>query len=278
MRRARAGEALFALAVAAMLLWSLAPFLWQVVTSLKPPAEVVRMPPSYWPSAPSLESYARIFATRPFARYILNSLLVAGATTVLCSLAAAPAAYALSRLPVPGGAWAVRFILFVAIFPPTILVVPLFRLAQALGLLNNPLGLILPYTALNLPFAIWVLMTFFKQVPREVEEAAAVDGLSRWGTLWRIVLPLAAPAVATTGILVFIFSWNEFLLALTFMSRDSARTVPVGIAMLTGASTYEVPWDQISAAVVLTTLPVVGLVLAFQRRIVEGLTAGAVKG
>lgn len=274
----RLGNALFFLAIAGVVLWSLGPFLWQVVTSLKPTAEVVKVPPTYWPSHPTLASYVKIFSTRPFGTYILNSVVVALATTALCSVVGTLAAYAFSRLPLPGGEWAVRSILFVALFPPTILVVPLYKLVQAMHLLNNPLGLILPYTALNLPFSIWVLMTFFKAIPKDLEEAAAIDGLSRWQTLWKVVFPLAAPAVATTAILVFIFSWNEFLLALIFMSKDAARTVPVGIAMLSGVTMYEVPWDQISAAVVLTTLPVVALVLAFQKRIVEGLTAGAVKG
>lgn len=276
MRRLR--TALFYAAVAGVVLWSLGPFLWQVVTSLKPSAEVMRVPPTYWPSEPTFASYAQVFKTRPFATYILNSAVVALGTTALCTALGTLAAYAFARLPLPGGTLAVRAILFVALFPPTVLVVPLYRLVQSLGLLNDPLGLILPYAALNLPFTVWVLMTFFKAIPRDLEEAAAVDGLSRWQTLWRVVFPLAAPAVATTAILVFIFSWNEFLLALVFMSKDAARTVPVGIAMLSGVTTYEVPWDQISAAVVVTTLPVVLLVLAFQRRIVEGLTAGAVKG
>ena len=274
----RLGSVLFYAAVAAVVLWSLGPFLWQVVTSLKPTAEVVKVPPTYWPSEPTLASYVKIFSTRPFGTYILNSVIVALATTALCSVIGTLAAYAFSRLPLPGGEWAVRSILFVALFPPTILIVPLYKMVQSMHLLNNPLGLILPYTALNLPFSIWVLMTFFKAIPKDLEEAAAIDGLSRWQTLWKVVFPLAAPAVATTAILVFIFSWNEFLLALIFMSQDAARTVPVGIAMLSGVTMYEVPWDQISAAVVLTTLPVVALVLAFQKRIVEGLTAGAVKG
>ncbi|MFQ5654457.1 MAG: carbohydrate ABC transporter permease [Planctomycetota bacterium] len=278
MKRSIGLRLLFGACVVAIVLWSLAPFLWQVITSIKPSEELVSVPPTYWPSEPTLSSYSRIFDTRPFARYMLNSFIVALSTTALCTVLGSLAAYAFARLRLPGGAWAVRLILFVALFPPTILVIPLFKLMQTAGMLNNPLGLILPYTALNLPLSIWVLMIFFRQIPKEIEEAAAVDGLSRWGTLWRIILPLSAPAVATTGILVFIFSWNEFLLALTLMSRDSARTVPVGIAMLSGVSSYEVPWDQISAAVVLTTLPVVAMVVAFQRRIIAGLTAGAVKG
>lgn len=159
-----------------------------------------------------------------------------------------------------------------------VLIVPLYEMVSTWGLMNNWLALIIPYSALNLPFAIWVMSSFFRQIPQALEDAAKVDGLSRLGILVRIILPLSAPALATTAILVFIFCWNEFLLALTFMTRDASRTVPVGIAMLSGASQYEIPWDQISAATVLTTLPLVTFVVLFQRRIVEGLTAGAVKG
>lgn len=279
MRRSWAQCFLLTAAVAAAVAWSLAPFLWQLLTSLKPAGEAIASPPTYWPSRISLASYAAIFRSRPaFPIYILNSLIVGLGTTFLCTALASPAAYALARLNPPGASWVVKAVLGVSLFPATLLIVPLYKMMQAAGLLNHPLGLILPYTALNLPFAIWVLTTFFKQIPADIEEAAWVDGFSRWGALWRIMLPLAAPAVATTAILVFIFSWNEFLLALTFMSRDSARTVPVGIALLSGVTVYEVPWDQISAAVVMTTVPVVALVLTFQRRIVEGLTAGAVKG
>lgn len=278
MRRGLLARLSFAAAIVAVAAWSLAPFLWQLITSLKSPAEVLAIPPTYWPAHPSVSSYARIFTTRPFATYIVNSLIVALGTTVLCTALGALAAYAFARLKLPGGKWALNAILLVALFPPTLLVVPLKQLIQSAGLLNNLLSLILSYTALNLPFAIWVLMTFFKQVPMDIEEAAQVDGFTRWGMLWKIVFPLSAPAVATTAILIFIFSWNEFLLALTFISRDSVRTVPVGIALLSGVTVYEVPWDQISAAVVVTTLPVVLMVLAFQKRIIEGLTAGAVKG
>lgn len=271
-------KALFYAAIAAVCVWSLAPFLWQLITSLKTPAEVIASPPTYWPRELSFDSYFKIFKTRPFATYIFNSLVVATGTTVLTTVLGTLAAYAFARLPMPGGRYAVNAILFISLFPATLLVIPLKRLIQQLHLINNPLSLILSYTALNLPFAIWVLMTFFKQIPKDLEEAAQVDGFSRWGVLWKIIFPLSAPAIATTGILIFIFAWNEFVLALTFISQDSARTVPVGIALLSGVTLYEVPWDQISAAVVMTTLPVVAMVLAFQRRIIEGLTAGAVKG
>lgn len=272
------GRYAFAAAVLAVAGWSLAPFLWQVITSLKPAGEVALSPVSYWPSRLDAGSYAAIFKARPFAAYIVNSLIVGLGTTAATVALAAAAAYAFSRLDLPGGRAALGAILFVSLFPGTILIVPLKQLAMRAHLLNSRFGLILAYTALNLPFAIWVLKTFFDRLPRDIEEAAWIDGLSRWQTLWRIVLPLSAPAVATTAILVFIFSWNEFLIAQTLVSEDAARTVPVGIAMLAGVTVYEVPWGQIAAAVVVTTLPAVALVLAFQRRIVEGLTAGAVKG
>ena len=278
MRKSKAKKTFFVAAIIAVALWSLAPFLWQVITSLKTPDEVISVPPSYWPRQLSFGSYLRIFQTRPFATYIVNSLVVALATTAFCTALGAPAAYAFSRLKLPGGSSVLHAIMLIALFPPTLLVVALKQLIGDLGLLNNPAALILAYTALNLPFSIWMLMTFFKQIPMDIEEAAQVDGMSRWGILWKIVMPMSAPAVASNAILIFIFSWNEFLLALTFMSRDAARTVPVGIAMLSGVTVYEVPWDQISAAVVVTTLPVVAMALAFQKRIIEGLSAGAVKG
>ena len=278
MRPAARGRALFALAVAAVAVWSLAPFLWQAITSLKPAHEVAAVPVRYWPSTLDVSSYAQMFKARPFALYIWNSFVVGVGTTALTTVLAVCAAYAFSRLGLPGGRAALLGILGLSLFPGTVLIVPLKMLATKAGLLNSRTGLVIAYTALNLPFAIWVLKAFFDRLPKDVEEAAWLDGLSRWQTLWRIVLPLAAPAVATTAILVFIFSWNEFLIAQTLVSRDAARTVPVGIAMLSGVTVYEVPWGQIAAAVVVTTLPVVAVVLAFQRRIVEGLTAGAVKG
>ena len=278
MRTSRLATLMFWLGVGAVTLWSLGPFLWQFITSIKTPAEVLAVPPTYWPKHPTLASYARVFSQRPFATYMLNSLLVALGTTVLCTGLGTLAAYALSRPKLVGARWALGVVLVLSVFPPTLVIVALKRLIQQAGLLNSLWSLILSYSALNLPFSIWVLQTFFKQVPADIEEAAQVDGFSRWATLWKIIFPLSAPAVATTAILIFIFSWNEFLLALAFISRDAARTVPVGIAMLSGVTVYEVPWDQISAAVVVTTLPVVAIVLAFQRRILQGLTAGAVKG
>lgn len=268
----------FGLALFITVLYSLAPFLWQVLTSLKPSHEVFSIPPTYWPSHFSLESYQQIFTLRPFARYIGNSMIVASGTALLTVSIAVLATYALSRFRLKGSQSIQRGLLGIALFPPIALVVPLYEGIRALGLVSHPLALILPYSVLNLPFAIWVLSSFFLQFPWELEDAAKVDGFSRMGILFRVILPISSPVLATTAILVFIFAWNEFLFALTFMTRDAARTVPVGIAMLSGVTVYEVPWDQISAAVVVTTLPVVVIVILFQRWIVHGLTAGAIKG
>jgi multiple sugar transport system permease protein len=280
MRRAPSGlwTVLRALAVAAVVLFCLGPFLWQLSTSLKPAAEVFASPPTWWPSRLSVESYRAVFAGRPFGRYVANSLLVATASTVLALLLAVPAAYALSRLRVPGRRWLYPAILVASLVPSVVLLVPLYEMMRGAGAFNHPLALAVPYAALNLPLAVWTLASFFAAVPRELEDAAAVDGFTRGATLRRIVLPLALPGVATTALLVFVFAWNEFLLALSFMTRPQAYTAPVGVALLAGASPYEVPWGQISAAVVLTTAPLVVLALLFQRRLTAGLTAGALKG
>ena len=266
------------LGVGVVVFFSLAPFLWQVVTSLKPSNEIFSRPVRYIPSHLDLSAYVKIFSRHPFARQILNSVFIACAGTFLCLFASSLASYALARLRLRGGRGFLLFLLFLSLFPPVVLIVPLYEMVSTFGLMNNYLALIIPYAALNVPFATWVLTSFFRQIPEALEDAAKVDGLSRLGILVRIILPLSAPALATTAILVFIFCWNEFLLALTFMTRATSRTVPVGIAMLSGASQYEIPWDQISAATVLTTLPLVAFVVLFQRRIVEGLTAGAIKG
>jgi multiple sugar transport system permease protein len=254
------------------------PFLWQIITSIKSSKEVFSIPPTYLPHKISLESYHNVFTVRPFHRYIINSIIVASGTTFLAISIGSLASYALSRLLTKGAGLIKRMILVVALFPQVIFIIPLFELVRNLGLMNNPIALILPYTTINLPFVVWVLTGFFNQIPREIEDAAKVDGFSRIGILTRIMLPLSAPALATTAIIVFIFSWNEFLFALLFMTNDLARTVPVGIAMLSGVTIYEVPWDQISAAIVVTTLPLVLVVLIFQKKIVHGLTAGAIKG
>ncbi len=268
----------FFVLIVIVVLFSISPFLWQIITSLKSNEEIFSLPISYFPHKINFRSYIEIFTERPFGRYILNSLFVASCATLLCVFVSSLAAYAIARIKIKGGNKFLLVVLVVAFFPQIIYLIPLYELFGVLGLFNNPIALILPYATINLPFGIWVLTSFFKQIPKEIEDAAKVDGFSRSKVLFRIILPLSAPALATTAILIFILCWNEFLFALTFMIKDLARTVPVGIAMLSGASMYEIPWDKISAATVITTLPLVIITIFFQRRIVEGLTAGAVKG
>jgi ABC-type glycerol-3-phosphate transport system permease component len=271
----RRGRIALGAALAVLALASLAPFLWSAITSLRPPADVLA--PSLLPRALSLESYADVFRQRPFARYLANSVIVGLLSTALALAAAAPAAAVLARMGRRLAAACETGLLFFALWPPAVLLVPLFTVGRTLGLTNSLAGLAVVHATLNLPFATWMLAAAFRQLPRELEDAARVDGFSRLQYLTRVALPLAGPALGATAILTFIFSWNEFVIALTFLSRDALRTVPVGVAMLTGVTMYEIPWGQISAAVVMTTLPVVVAVLAFQRWIVSGLTAGAVK-
>lgn len=263
----------------------LAPFLWQIVTSLKTDAEIVAVPTAYLPglgaeadAGPTLKHYTSLFDRKPFARYLWNSFFISSVSTALCILAAAMAAYSIARLRVRGSRLFLALLVAISFFPPIIFFFPLYEIVRATGTANSPIALIVPYVTFNLPFAILVLTAFFRGIPLDIEEAAKVDGLSRWQILFRIVMPLAAPALATTAILVFIACWNEFLLALTFMTADRAKTVTAGIASLSGASIFELPWGAISAAVVVSTLPLIGLVVIFQRRIIQGLTAGASKG
>ncbi len=272
------GIAGFLLLVAAAVLFSLGPFGWQFLTSLKSRAEIFSLPVSYLPRTLDLTSYLEIFRVRPFGRYILNSLIVASCATFLCVLVSSLAAYAVSRIRVRWSREFLLLVLVIAFFPQIVYLIPLYELVRWSGLFNNPIALIIPYTTINLPFGVWLLSSFFRQIPEEIEDAARVDGFSRGRILFSMILPLSAPALATSAALIFILCWNEFIFALTFMTRDLSRTVPVGIALLTGASMYEIPWDNISAATVITTLPLVALTLLFQRRIVQGLTAGAVKG
>lgn len=266
-----------------LLIWSgvafcLAPFLWQIITSLKSDAAIVAVPVTYYPAEATGQHYAELFQRKPFARYLWNSFFISTVSTLLCVGFATLAAYAIARLHVRGAKIFLGLLVAVAFFPPVIFFYPLYEMVRATGTANHPLALIVPYVTFNLPFATLVLVAFFRGVPRDIEEAARVDGFSRWQLLIHIILPLAAPAVATTAILTFINCWNEFLLALTFMTDDSAKTVTAGIASLSGGSSFQIPWGAISAAVVVSTLPLIFLTVIFQRRIVEGLTAGATKG
>lgn len=267
-----------AIAVVAILLFSLAPILWQVLTSLKTNADIAAIPNVYFPRQFTLQHYVDIFRRRPFLSYMFNSAFVASVSTLLCLFVGTPAAYALARLRLPGEQFILAAVLIVTLFPYILLFLGLLELVRAFGLANNYLALIIPYTAINVPLTVLVLRSFFQQLPRDLEDAAKVDGYSTGQMLLKILLPLMLPAVVTTGILAFIAAWNEFIFALTFITRESMKTVPVAVAQLSGTAVFEIPYGALAAATVVGTLPLVILVLLFQRRIVQGLTAGAVKG
>jgi ABC-type glycerol-3-phosphate transport system permease component len=262
-------------ALALLVLLSAFPFYWAVVASLTPEAALFREP-SLWPRELVLDHYRALFAERDFWTPIRNSLVVAGATTALCVTLGTLAAYALARLRFRGRGAILGFVLAVTMFPQITIVSPLYLVLRALRLINTFPGLVLPYVTFAMPLTVWLLVGFFRQLPRDLEEAALVDGASRWQAFTRIVLPVAAPGVAATAILTFLYCWNEFLFALSFTLGPERQTVPVAIALFRGQ--YQVPWGQILAAAVVATVPVAAAVLLFQRRIVQGLTAGAVKG
>lgn len=267
-----------AIAVVAVVVFSLAPILWQVLTSLKTNADIAAVPNVYFPERLTLAHYIELFERRPFWRYALNSGLVAAISTGLSLGLGAPAAYALARLKIPGERAILAGVLIVTLFPYVTIFLGLLEVIRGLGWGNTYLALVVPYTALNLPLTILVMRSFFQQLPRDLEDAARIDGYGLGQILWKIILPLTAPALVTAGILVFMFSWNEFILAITFITRDNLKTIPVAVAQLGGASVFEIPYGPIAAATVLGTIPLTLLVFIGQRQIVKGLTAGAVKG
>lgn len=267
--------ALRAVGLALVVAWCLAPFLWQAITSVRPAEELLSLPPLL-PTRLTADHYAAIFAGHPFLRIITNSALVAACTTALALAVGAPAAFALSMLRVRGRAAILAGVLAISMFPPIATVSPLFLALGALGLHDTLAALAITYTTFSLPLAVWLLTNFFGALPRELYAAARVDGCTAFGAFMRVVLPLAGPGLVAAGLLTFIFAWNEFLFALTFTASEAARTIPVGIALFPGL--HEVPYGEIAAAAVTVTLPVLALAAVFQRRIVAGLTAGAVKG
>jgi len=266
------------ISAALTVIFCLAPILWQLLTSFKVDADIAAIPNVYIPSRYTLDHYRALFERRPFFNYILNSAIVSIASTILALGLGAPAAYALARLKLQGERILLATILLVTLFPPILLFLGLLEVIRYLQLGNNYLALIIPYTAINLPLTILVMRSFFQQLPKDLEDAARVDGYNTGRMLLEIVLPMTIPALVTTGILTFISAWNEFIFALTFITREDMKTVPVAGAQLGGASPFEVPYSPIAAATVLGTIPLVLLVLFFQCRIVQGLTAGAVKG
>ncbi|HIP79818.1 MAG TPA: carbohydrate ABC transporter permease [Kiloniellaceae bacterium] len=266
----------FALLLVAIVLFAVFPFYYAIVSSFKTGSELFRV--DYFPFSWNWGNYAAVFEQQPFARNIANSVAVAAAVVALSLFLGLTGAYALGRVKFRGRGILLLTILGVSMFPQVAVLSGMFEMIRFLGLYNNLLGLILANMILTLPFTVWVLTTFMRELPVELEEAALVDGASPWVIVTQVFMPLMWPAMVTTGLLAFIAAWNEFLFALTFTLTNDQRTVPVAIALITGASERELPWGNIMAASVIVTVPIIVLVLIFQRKIVSGLTAGAVKG
>ena len=266
----------FYLLVAAIILYAVFPFYYAIVTSLKAGSELFSV--DYFPVTWNWDNYVSVFREQPFAYNLLNSVLVSFSVVVLSLFFGVTAAFALGRVQFRGRGLLLLTVLGVSMFPQVAVLSGMFELIRGFGLYNNLLGLVISYMIFTLPFTVWVLTTFMRDLPRELEEAAIMDGANPWQIIFKVFLPLMWPALVTTGLLAFIAAWNEFLFALPFTLTNEQRTVPVAIALISGASQYELPWGNIMAASVIVTLPVVVLVLIFQRRIVSGLTAGAVKG
>jgi len=255
---------------------ALIPVLWLVSLSFKTPAAV--LDPSFWPAAWTWGNYSQILSTSQFIRPLINSIGIGLIATFISVVLASMAAYAVARLRFPGKGVLIGMALLIAMFPQISLVTPLFSIERSLGLFNTWPGLIIPYIAFGLPLGIYVLSAFFREIPWELEKAAKVDGATPFQAFMKVIAPLAAPGMVTCAILVFLFCWNEFLFAISLTSTLTARTAPASIAYFSGSSQFTVPTGPIAAAAVVITIPIIVFVVFFQRRIVAGLTSGAVKG
>ncbi|WP_295074827.1 carbohydrate ABC transporter permease [Tabrizicola sp.] len=262
--------------VVVIVVFSVFPFYYAIVTSFATGTDLFRI--NYWPKSFDWGNYESVLGGRNFVRSIWNSVFIATTTVVFALFLAVTASYALARVRFRGRGLLLMMILAVSMFPQIAVLAGLFELVRFLGIFNTPYAMIMSYVIFTLPFTVWVLTTFMRDLPVEIEEAAIVDGATPWIIITKVFLPLLWPALVTTGLLAFIGAWNEFLFALTFTSSETTRTVPVAIGLLSGASQQEIPWGPIMAASVIVTVPLIILVLIFQRKIVAGLTAGGVKG
>src|SRR6266568_7065491 len=255
---------------------TLIPVLWIVSLSFKDPSSITD--PTYFPVKWTWSNYSGILTTSSFIRPLINSIGIGLISTLIAVVLASMAAYAVARLSFPGKQVLIGMSLLIAMFPAVALATPMFNIERILGLFNTWPGLIIPYVATGLPLGIYTLSAFFREIPWELEKAAKIDGATPFQAFTRVIAPLAAPGMVTTAILVFLFCWNEFLLAITLTSTTAARTAPAAIGFFSGSSQFAVPTGSISAAAVVITIPIIVFVLFFQRRIVAGLTSGAVKG
>lgn len=252
------------------------PAMWIVLTSFKTETELLRLPITILPDNPTFGNYVRVFTDQPILLFMWNSVVVATLSTIICVTVSALAAYALVRLRLPMPGLILSVLMAIAMFPLISLMVPLFQVMRGIGLLNTWWALVFPYAVLSMPVCTMVLISFFQDIPRDLESAAMIDGCSRMGALWHVVIPLTAPGVFTAGILAFVNAWDEFLLALTLSSRVTSRTLPVGITLYQGEFSF--PWPIISAALVVAIVPISILIAVFQERVVGGLTQGGMKG
>ncbi len=276
MQRSGKETTLWAIAITVVLAYCLIPVLWIISLSLKKPEDISDQ--KFIPSSISFENYDQVFSEGTFTAALRNSIGIALLATLISIVLAAMAAYAITRLEFSGKALILSGALAIAMFPPISIVGSLFDLWRQIGLFDTWLGLIIPYMTFTLPLAIYTLSAFFREIPWDLDKAAQVDRATPWQAFTKVMVPLAAPGVFTAAILVFIFAWNDFLFAIVLTSTDSSRTVPAALAFFTGGSQFTDPTGAIAAAAVVVTIPIIIMVLVFQRRIVAGLTAGAVKG
>jgi multiple sugar transport system permease protein len=261
-----------------ILVWCLLPVVWIISLSFKGPTETAAGSPQFLPKEPTLQNYTDIFNNSDFRDSLVNSFGIAAISTFLSVILATLAAYAIARLEFKGKKLVLSIALAIAMFPVVALVGPLFDLWRTLGLFNTWPGLIIPYMSFTLPLAIWTLSAFFREIPWEMEQAAQVDGATSWQAFRKVIVPLAAPGVFTAAILTFFFAWNEFVLALSLTSTTASRTVPAQLSYFVGPDPFNPPYGQLATASVVVTVPIIIIVLLFQRKIVAGLTSGAVKG
>jgi multiple sugar transport system permease protein len=261
-----------------ILVWCLLPVAWIISLSLKPVTETTTGSPQFLPKSATLQNYKDVLQNSDFLHALINSFGIALISTFLAVIFATLAAYAIARLEFRGKRIVLSIALAIAMFPVVSLVGPLFDMWTTLHLFNTWPGLIIPYMSFTLPLAIWTLSAFFREIPWEMEQAAQVDGATSWQAFRKVIVPLAAPGVFTAAILTFFFAWNEFVLSISLTSTTAARTVPAQMSFFVGSDPFNPPYSQLATAAVVVTVPVIIIVLLFQRKIVAGLTAGAVKG
>ncbi len=264
--------------VTIMAFYCLFPIYFLVLDSIEPTSVSYSSPPILYPVAFTFSNYIGVFENIPLLTYIKNSTIVSLSATAIVVLIGSMAAFAVAKIKFRGSNPFMNFLLILGFFPAATMIFPLYEMFANFHLLNNYLSLILPYTSVSIPLTVWILATYFEQIPTALYEAARVDGMSRFQAFYKIILPLGIPAVSTVAILNFIACWNEFILALTFMTKENMRTITVGISMISGRFSYQYPWGEIIAGALLVTVPLVIIIFIAQEKIISGLTAGAIKG